>query len=221
MLKKLIFICQDSDTERTRRRKKGKRVGDRQEKWNKKKRMNFWTRKNNYCTSGLHLVNMHWHLDSFGPWVRNTSLPLHGCYFKHVLLWMYIRGARVHLSSSPHSLWQKRKKKKKKLDPMIHSFSFSVLHQDVSHTKMDPVFHSVINQVQSLWVSLHFPALGNRVITKKQETSRFLSPNYHCMTVKWVWLFCLTAVSESGFDHTSFRHTVVGGYHYHVTVSHQ
>lgn len=79
-----------------------------------------------------------------------------------------------------------KKGKKKKLDPMIHSFSFSVLHQDVSHTKMDPVFHSVINQVQSLWVSLHFPALGNRVITKKQETSRFLSPNYHCMTVKWV-----------------------------------
>lgn len=28
-------------------------------------------------------------------------------------------------------------------------------------------------------------------------------------------------MSESGFDHTAFRHTVVGGYHYQVTVSHQ
>lgn len=62
---------------------------------------------------------------------------------------------------------------------------------------------------------------GKQGDNKKQETSSFLSPNYHCMIVNWVWLFRLTTVSESGFDHTPFRQGVVGGYHYHVTVSHQ
>lgn len=67
------------ERERTRKGKKGKRVRDCQENWNKKKRLkNLWTGKNNYCTSGLHLVNMLWHLVSFGLWVQRTSLSLHG-----------------------------------------------------------------------------------------------------------------------------------------------
>lgn len=119
----------------------GKRVGDGQEKWNKKKQLCFWTRKNNYCTSGLHLVNTLWHLDSFGPLVRSTTLSLHGslqtcppleCGEK--------RSKSSPFFSSPKnwSLW------------FIHFQHrlFSVLRWVCSHAQTGPGFHFVLNQVQ-------------------------------------------------------------------------
>ena len=106
--KNFFFICQECDTGRAWKREKGRGGGRLLGEKNgiKKDRVNFKTRKNNYCTSGLHLVNMLGHLDSFGPWVRSTSLSLHGLQFKHVLPWTR---TRIHLSSSPHVLGQTRK----------------------------------------------------------------------------------------------------------------
>lgn len=164
-------------------------------------------------------MNMLWHLDSFGPWVRSTSPSLHGCNFKHVPLWMYTRGAGVHLSSSPHSLWQT-----KELDPMIHSVSASLIFCSPSSSlpRSDGSCFSFCDKSSAIVVGFSvLSRTGKQGDNKKQETSSFLSPNYHCMIVNWVWLFRLTTVSESGFDHTPFRQGVVGGYHYHVTVSHQ
>lgn len=108
------------DRERTRKGKKGKRVGDRQEKWNKK-RLNFWTRKNNYCTSGLHLVNILtsgfiWPLGPehfpVSPWILLQTCPS---------LNVEKRG------ESPPFFLSKLPLTNKKLDPMIHSFSASVI----------------------------------------------------------------------------------------------
>lgn len=175
-------------------RKKGKRVRDRQEKWNKKKRLNFEQGKTTTVQVDSTFANMLWHLDSFGPWVRSTSLSLQKYRSR-------TKSPPFFLSILP--LTNKKTGSHGSFILNISYFLFSI--------KSSPTLKCI--RFLILWT------LGNWVITKKQETSSFLSPNYHCMIVNWVWLFWLTTVSECGSDHTPFRHAVMGGYHYHVTYS--
>lgn len=103
-----------------------------------------------------------------------------------------------------------------------HSFSTSAIFCSQSSSlprSNRPCFSFCDKSSTRIVVFSALSRTGKQGDNKKQETSSFLNPNYHCMIVSWLWLFCLTTESDSGFDHTPFRHTVVGGYHYHVTVS--